>query len=178
MSTSHPHSTTIAPDQEHGDHAMFLDGAVIGYARTAHEARTLLDQLIHDRSALPLPPRDAVAETLQVLAAHDDNPAIYLDAAAQLLAGVTIAACGPDRLLNGVLGRICKLSAISPWKAPDDLSDENRASGPTIAEFVGLCRYALVRRAPPQESWPWPWRCACGDARCWHGALPEGVLFA
>ena len=35
-----------------------------------------------------------------------------------------------------------------------------------------------VCRAPLGESWPWPWRCACGAARCWHGALMEGVLLA
>ena len=138
MSTTHPHSTTITPDPEHGDHAMSLDGAVLGYARTAHEAQILLDQLVRDRSALPLPPRDAVVEALQVLAAHDDEPQIYLDAAAQLIAGVTIAGSGPDRLINGV----------------------------------------LVRRAPPLHRWPWPWRCDCGESRCWHGALLEGVLVA
>ena len=115
MSTTHTHSTTIAPDPEHGDHAMTLDGAVIGYARSAHEARTLLDQLIHDRSALPLPPRDAVAEALHILAAHDDQPQIYLDAAAQLVAGVTIATSGPDRLVDGVLVRRAPPSERWPW---------------------------------------------------------------
>jgi len=34
----------------------------------------------------------------------------------------------------------------------------------------------LVRRAPLLERWPWPWRCACGEERCWHGALLEGIL--
>jgi hypothetical protein len=37
MSITHPYSTTITPDPEHGDHAISLDGALIGYARTAHE---------------------------------------------------------------------------------------------------------------------------------------------
>jgi hypothetical protein len=35
-----------------------------------------------------------------------------------------------------------------------------------------------VCRAPPGESWPWPWRCVCRAARCWHGALLEGILLA
>ena len=35
-----------------------------------------------------------------------------------------------------------------------------------------------VHRAPVGESWPWPWRCACGAARCWHGAMVEGVALA
>ena len=138
MSATHPYSTTVTPDPQHGDYPISLDGAVIGYARSAHEAQALLDQLVHDRSALPLPPRDAVAEALHILAAHDDDPAIYLDAAAQLVAGVTIAGCGPDRFINGI----------------------------------------LVRRAPPMQRWPWQWRCECGAARCWHGALLEGVLVA
>ena len=135
MSTTHPYSTTTIPDPQHGDHALYLDGAMIGFARTADEAQTLLDQLALD---LPLPPPDAVADALHVLAAHDDEPAIYLEAAAQLVAGVTISATGADRLIGGV----------------------------------------LVRRAPPLERWPWPWRCDCGERRCWHGALLDGVLFA
>jgi len=28
------------------------------------------------------------------------------------------------------------------------------------------------------QRWPWPWRCDCGEGRCWRGALLEGVLFA
>jgi hypothetical protein len=147
MSTMHPHSTTsataIVADPECGDHEMFLDGALVGFARTAHQARTILDQLAHERHhdypfSIPLPPRDAIAEALDVLVAHDDEPSIYTEAARQLAHGVTIAAVGADRLIGGV----------------------------------------RVRRAPPMECWPWPWRCACGDQRCWHGALLEGILLA
>jgi hypothetical protein len=127
MSTTHPYSTTIAPDPEHGDHAMSLDGTVIGYARTAYEAQTLLDQLVHDRSALPLAPRDAVAEALHILAAHDDEPAVYLDAAEQLVAGVTIAACGPDRLINGILVAARRRSIAGP--GPGAATAARRAAG-------------------------------------------------
>lgn len=77
------------------------------------------------------------AESLQVLAAHDD-PTIYIEAARQLAAGVTIAGADADRLIDGI----------------------------------------LMHRAPPLECWPWPWRCACGEERCWHGALLDGILFA
>jgi hypothetical protein len=154
MSTTHPYSTTfhksIVYDPESGDHAMYLDGEVVGFARTAHEAETILDQLVLEllsgRSsalaivpippAFPLPPLDTIAESLGVLAAHDDDGAIYALAARHLAEGVTIAADGPDRLINGV------------W----------------------------VRRALIDACWPWPWRCACGEERCWHGALLEGIL--
>jgi hypothetical protein len=156
MSTTHPYSTTSATaimvDPECGDHALYLDGALVGFARTAHEAQTILDQLAHElqsgRSstfpivpippAFPFPPRDTIAEALGVLAAHDNEPSIYAEAARQLAQGVSIIAAGPGRLIGGV----------------------------------------LVRRAPLLECWPWPWRCACGDQRCWHGALLEGILLA
>jgi hypothetical protein len=156
MSTTHPYSTTfdksIVYDPESGDHAMYLDGELIGFARTAHEAQTTLDQLVlellsHRSSALPsvpippafpLPSLDTIVESLIILAAHDDDPTIYADACQQLAVGVTIAAAGPDRLINGI----------------------------------------RVRRALINACWPWPWRCACGEERCWHGALLEGILLA
>ena len=156
MSTTHPYSTTfdksIIYDPESGDHAMYLDGELIGFARTAHEAQTTIDQLVlellsHRSSALPivpippafpLPPLETIVESLIILAAHDDEPTIYAEACQQLAAGVTIVAAGEDRLINGV----------------------------------------RVRRAPLLQRWPWPWRCACGEERCWHGALLEGILLA
>jgi len=156
MSTTHPYSTTsnkvIIYDPQTEDHVMYLDGEVVGFARTAHEAETTLDQivleLLSNRSsalptltippAFPLPPLETIVESLDILAAHDDNPTIYTVARQHLAEGVTIAADGPNRLINGV----------------------------------------LVRRAPLLERWPWPWRCACGEERCWHGALLEGILIA
>ena len=154
MSTAPTHctmfATSIVYDRETHDHAMYLDGALVGFARTAHEAQTILDQLVFELlsgrssapptapipAAFPLPPLDTVAEALGVLAAHDDDPAIYAAACQQLAAGVTIVADGPDRLINGV----------------------------------------RVRRALIDAGWPWPWRCDCGAGRCWHAALLEGIL--
>jgi len=156
MSTTHPYSTTfdksIVYDPQTHDHAMYLDSELIGFARTAQEAQTTLDQLVlellsHRFSALPivpippafpLPPLETIVESLIILAAHDDDPAIYAEACQQLAAGVTIAGAGEDRLINGV----------------------------------------RVGRAPLLERWPWPWRCACGEERCWHGALLEGILLS
>jgi len=156
MSTTHTYSTTsdkaIIYDPQTDDHTMYLDGVLVGFARTAHEAQTLLDQLLlellsgHSSTlhimpippAFPLPPLDTIAETLGVLAAHDDEPAVYAEAARHLAEGVSIIAAGPDRLINGV----------------------------------------RVRRALIDSCWPWPRRCACGEERCWHGALLEGILLA
>src|SRR5262249_39931539 len=107
----------------------------------------VLEHLSHRSSALPivpippafpLPPLETIVESLIILAAHDDEGAIYALAARHLAAGVTITAAGKDRLIDGV----------------------------------------LVRRAPCLERWPWSWRCACGEKRCWHGALMEGILLA
>jgi hypothetical protein len=152
MSTAPTHSTTFATsivyDPESGDHAMSLDGEVVGFARTHQEAEITLAQLVSIirtggtlittalTTDLPHLSTDAIAEALGVLAAHDDDGTIYALAARHLAEGVTIVADGPDRLINGV----------------------------------------LVRRAPLLQRWPWPWRCACGDTRCWHGALLDGIL--
>ena len=156
MSTTHPYSTTfhksIVYDPESGDHAMYLGGELVGFACANQEAQTILDQLTlellsnHSSTfptapippAFPLPPLDTMAESLGVLAAHDDAPAVYAEAARHLAQGVSITAAGPDRLIDGV----------------------------------------RVRRAPLLECWPWPWRCACGEERCWHGALLEGIVLA
>jgi hypothetical protein len=114
MSTAHPYSTTpnqaIVPDPGAGDQAMYLNGSLVGFARTVNDAQSILDQLSHEYHpdcpfSVPLPPRDAITEALEVLAAHDDNPAIYTDAARQLAAGVTIAGTGADRLIGGMLVR-------------------------------------------------------------------------
>jgi hypothetical protein len=153
MSTAHSYSTTldksIVYDQESGDHAMEGDGQLVGFARTHDEAETTLDQLVHEllnggyviplpSPTLPLPPSDTIAEALGVLAAHDNDPTIFAEAAEHLARGVTITVDGVDRLIDGV----------------------------------------PIRRAPPLECWPWPWRCACGETRCWHGALLEAILLA
>src|SRR5262245_7527561 len=123
MSTTHLYSTTsnqaIVYDPQTEDHTMYLDGVLVGFARTAHEAQTILEQIAQEfRSgrpssfpsmpippAFPLPPLDTIAESLDILAAHDDNPTIYADACQQLAAGVSIATAGYDRLVNGVLVR-------------------------------------------------------------------------
>jgi len=41
----------IVRDAESGDYAMYLDGELVGFARTAHEGETTLDELIYSRLA-------------------------------------------------------------------------------------------------------------------------------
>ena len=110
MSTTHPYSTTsataIVADPECGDHVLYLDGTLVGFARTAHEAQTMLDQLARERhhdalSAFSLPPRDTIAEALVVLAAHDDEPTIYAEAARQLARSTSAVLTQPN-------GRKCR----------------------------------------------------------------------
>jgi hypothetical protein len=80
MSTTHLYSTTydksIVYDPENGDHALYLDGSLVGFARTHQEAEITLDQLVsilrtggtHITAALtrdlPHPSTDAIAEAL------------------------------------------------------------------------------------------------------------------
>jgi hypothetical protein len=152
MSAAYPYSTTfdktISYDPHTGDHAMYLGGELIGFARTHHEAEITLDELVHElltqssngttgpTTNLPLPPTDTIAEALGVLAAHDNDPSIFAEACEQLAAGVSIAADGADHLIDGV----------------------------------------RVQHAVAEARWPWPWRCACGEQRCWHGALVEAMV--
>src|SRR5207253_4749703 len=107
---------SIVYDPESGDHAMYLDGDLVGFARTHQEAEITLDQLVSIlrtggmlitaalTTDLPRLSTDAIAEALGILAAHDDGT-IYALAARHLAEGVTIVADGPDRLINGVLVR-------------------------------------------------------------------------
>lgn len=77
-------------------------------------------------------------------------------------------------------------------EALDDL--ERSASDPTIyakardqlaaqvpVTYAGQTRWiggVVVTLAPIGARWPWPWVCACGEARCWHGALCDAMLLA
>ena len=158
MSTT-PNSTTfrkaIVYDRETHDYAMYLDGELVGFARTNHEAEVTLDQIVFElltgryvNAAPPtkptpstdplLPPTDVIIEALDDLTASAADSPIYQKASEHLSAGINIQADGADQLIDGV----------------------------------------RVERAEPGACWPWPWRCACGDARCWHGALLEGILLA
>lgn len=124
MSTAQAYSTTpnqaIVPDPDAGDHVIYLNGSLVGFACTAQQAQSILDQLAHERHpnspfSVPLPPRDAIAEALEVLAKHDDKPAIYTEAARQLAAGVTITGAGADRLIDGMLVRRAPPQECWPW---------------------------------------------------------------
>jgi hypothetical protein len=50
----------IAYDRESRDYAMYLDGELIGFARTYHEAEVTLDQLCFElMTRMPLPKQPA-----------------------------------------------------------------------------------------------------------------------
>ena len=114
MSTAPSYSTTFAKsiifDPETRDHAMYLDGELIGFARTEAEAQTTLDQLVselHSTRSLSLTTfpsltTDQVAEALGILAAHDADPSVFAEAIDHLAAGVTITAASTDHLIDGV----------------------------------------------------------------------------
>ena len=48
MTTTHEIPRSINYDAASGDFAMYLDGELVGYARTYHEAEVTLDQLVYD----------------------------------------------------------------------------------------------------------------------------------
>jgi hypothetical protein len=94
---------------------MYLDGKT---TLDQFEAELLNGQYIapSPASTLPLPPIDTIAEALGVLAAHDNEPAIYADACSHLVSGVTIAADGVDRLIDGV--RVRRAPPLESWPWP------------------------------------------------------------
>jgi hypothetical protein len=49
--TTHQPVKEIVYDRESRDYAMYLDGELVGFARTHHEAETTLNQLVYDRLA-------------------------------------------------------------------------------------------------------------------------------
>ncbi|HEU4324479.1 MAG TPA: hypothetical protein VFS21_15160 [Roseiflexaceae bacterium] len=141
----------IAHQRDTREYAMYLDGALIGYARTYDEAERTLDSSVYETlshqarwtqapveaDALPLPSTDEITEVLDEHTALPlpDAP-LYTQARDQLAAGVALRTDGAATLVGDV----------------------------------------LVRAAPTRVGWPW-W-CACGPARCWHAALVEAVAVA
>lgn len=134
----------IVYDRATRDYALYLDGDLVGYACTVRAARTTLEALLSERQCysapapdpLPLPPLPLIAAALEDLAATASEPEIYHEARVRLLAGLSVAAAGTDRLIAGV----------------------------------------RVQGRPDGQRWPW--RCECGRARCWHGALLAAIVVA
>lgn len=50
---SDPYRREIVYDRETRDYAMYLDGELVGFARTYHEAEVTLDQLVYDLLKAP-----------------------------------------------------------------------------------------------------------------------------
>jgi hypothetical protein len=155
-----PESTTIpsAPalaraivyDRETHDYAMYLDGDLVGYARTYHDAERSLDALVaeilalHAASALPLPPLDAVGETLAELAVSAGDPALFNEARAQLDAGVTLVADGAGFWVDSCLVRPAPSRVGWPWACPCETAPCWHAA---LAEALTLTRERLLELA-------------------------------
>lgn len=145
------HGKHIAYQRDTREYAMYLDGALIGFARTYDEAEITLDAAVHailshranwtqaptEADALPLPSTDEITDVLDEHTALPlpDAP-LYAEARARLVAGVALLTDGAATLVGDV----------------------------------------LVRAVPTRIGWPW-W-CACGPDRCWHAALVEAVAVA
>ena len=52
----------IVYDRETKDFAMYLDGELVGFARTYHEAEVTLDQLVFDLLSRNIPQEEETAE--------------------------------------------------------------------------------------------------------------------
>lgn len=48
----------IVYDRETRDYAMYLDGELVGFARTYHEAEVTLDQLVYELLSHAMPAQD------------------------------------------------------------------------------------------------------------------------
>jgi len=136
--SQHSAGQQIVFEQATRDYALYLNGALVGYACNPEAAQSTLTQLAVEQAARPspppLPPAALIAAALEALAVRAPDPAIYQQARARLLAGLPILADGADRLIDG----------------------------------------ARVQGLPGAQ----PWRCDCGQTRCWHGALLDGIVAA
>jgi hypothetical protein len=150
-STTTPASPALARaivyDRETHDYAMYLDGDLVGYARTYHDAERSLDALVaeilalHAGSALPLPPLDAVGETLVELAVSAGDPALFDEARAQLAGGATLVADGAGFWIDSVQVLPAPSRVGWPWACPCETAPCWHAA---LAEALTLSRERLV----------------------------------
>jgi hypothetical protein len=126
----------------------------VGYARTRAQADETLDRLayerLHYRTHWPAAPEPAPAtsETLPPICA-----------VAEALDDLERSA--PDPTIY--------------TQARDHLAAEVPVTFDGSTYRIGA---VVVTLAPVGERWPWPWRCACGEARCWHAALCDAIVLA
>jgi hypothetical protein len=149
-------------------HAMYLDGALVGFARTTSEARTTLDELIahiHWLDRVASADREAETTFDQLVAEPHfigflPSAALPVPPSAQVAEALGVLAAYADG--PGIFAEAIAHLAGGVSLTADGV--EHRIDG------------VRVYAAPHEESWPW--RCACGAARCWHGALLAGVRLA
>lgn len=131
MATNAESTTTLASpalarsieyDPARRSYAMSLEGDLIGYARSYHHAEVTLDELEAEIQALQvtplaLPPLAAVADTLDKLALVAE-PTSFVEARAQLAAGVPIVADGPALWIDSLQVQPEPSRVGWPWACP------------------------------------------------------------
>jgi hypothetical protein len=135
-----PESTTIpcAPplaraiqfDRTTRDYTLYLDGEPVGCACSYHQGELTLDALVSEIlaqyvavqveavPAQPLPPLDAVADTLDEQARLAADPAPFTEARAQLDSGIPIVADGPALWIDDCLVLPNPSRVGWPWSCP------------------------------------------------------------
>jgi hypothetical protein len=135
-----PESTTIsgAPplvraiqfDRTTRDYMLSLDGQVVGYACSHHQGELTLDALVSEilaqytaaqveaAPAQPLPPMDAVADTLDEQARLAADSAPFTEARAQLDSGIPLVVDGPALWIDDCLVLPNPSRVGWPWSCP------------------------------------------------------------
>lgn len=153
-STTTPASPALARniqfDRATRDYAMFLDGDLVGFARTYHQGELTLDSLVAEIlalrarravAALPLPPMDAVAATLDEQSRAAADPTLLTEARAQLAAGVTLVADGPALWIDSMLVLPNPSAPGWPWVCP---CEARRCWHAALAEALTITRERLL----------------------------------
>jgi hypothetical protein len=122
----------IQYDRDTRDYTLYLDGDPVGSACSYHQGELTLDALVSEiltqytasqveaPPAQPLPPMDAVADTLDEQARTAADPAPFTEARTQLDSGIPIVADGPTLWIDSclVLPNPYRLALVLPlWAA-------------------------------------------------------------
>jgi hypothetical protein len=121
---------SIQYDRDTRDYTLYLDGEPVGCACSYHQGELTLDALVSEilaqytasqveaPPAQPLPPLDAVADTLDEQARTAADPAPFTEARAQLDSGIPIVADGPALWIDSCLVLPNPSRVGWPWSCP------------------------------------------------------------
>lgn len=133
---------------------MYFDGEPVGSARTPAEAEETLNRVAYEclyhRTDWPAAPESAPAAS---------EPLPPVCAVAEALDDLERSAADPTIYSQ----------------ARDQLVAEVPVTFDGVTYRLGG---VVVDLASFGARWPWPWRCACGEARCWHAALCDAIVLA